>query len=683
MGSKVQPYFILTAEKVVDPREADRLEQQLLHEQLNKRALFPTPAPPPSSNSALYPGLASATEFPILVLNKSKNKKKRKVKYKITVKEVRKKGPMNKRMQMIKEKLEKSREMMNNQKVKDAEPDLKCENSKPQVKTDEVPEYGDITKPLFKLDRSVSDMGPNALVKTRRDGPGPSPFVYFVVSEETIEDTSLLVNEDGDKLVFSKSADKRRRLRTVEDNRMKRDRCGQLSQSAKMRNLAREVGLKTNVSKSLDEQKDGKFFSRNMPVINEIVFSGPEFEASPTKKTNNRRVMRSAHSPPKIPPGTPATTIHTSPSEIPEENEFDADETVPRKPFLSGPMYTGKAKGLHSVTLGTFELPTITAEQKRRALGLGTRFEEFSGATNRNSVDSKNRKVSFADQLPVIRGNGFISETDGGSEMPSLGSRAHTMGSITLPSEQAEKQMMCQRYQAPGVVNNGGGRSRGRGCIPLPLSKIDIVSNVYDEMIVKMIQEYLHDTNTPTRQSQLARELLVHLQKHNENMKELNVPNLDGSRQRMRHKEMMKHKKKAQQLINDISLSAPPNTAEDLKPKTLTPLFTGVPEIPLNQLGPAGMDDDQPQTAGSTENTPKEETVPFVQITFKNRPDDDTGKSGADDAQPSRLGDKSRSDVNSKQSHRPILTPVVVTSFQMAPPGLSKDDTYISMTSKV
>lgn len=651
MGSKVEPYFILTAEKVTNPKELEKINTERLQNRLEVDRTPPiTPAPSGvSGNTARVDGFGNRFK---------KKKKKHVVRYKIPVKEVRQKDSMNKRMELIKEKLEKSRERFNLQKSKQGSCDLKCEPSEAVVEEE--------VDGMFKLDRSVSDMGPSAVVR-KTDAAGNSPYVYFVVSEERLKDPTL-VNEKGERIT-SRSADKRRRVRIVEENRLKRDKKEKQSQSAKMRTLAREIGLKcTPVSKSGEGSPCGK----QHPSMNLIVFPGPDHDTVRPQTQNQAKGTRIIHSPPRIPPCTPANTVH---SDFRVDQTFiDADETVPRKPFLSSPMYNGKIKGVHSLSLSNVELPNISADQRRRALGFGmsSRFDDFAYPSTKPQTSDKQRKVSFADPLPVIRGSGFVlssgeNKDSQGLDFPTLGPRAVTMGSITLPSEQTEKQSMCQKYLAGESAASARTKKFG---VPLPLPKIDIVSNVYDEMIIKMIQEYLQDSNTPSRQSQLARELLVHLQKHNEHMKELNVPNLDRKGKPNRA-EIVKHQKKAQKLINDINFPVPPNTAEELEPKVMTPLEKDrnppVPEVTVDED-----EKEQPQ-----------KSIPFVQITFKNRLDDATSVSS-----PTMLGvlkpdDKPKSREESRRSRdKPILSPVTPVSFQMVPPGLSKDDSFVAVSLK-
>lgn len=659
MGSKVEPYFILTAEKVRNPKELKELSTK----QIDTVVQDNLPRTPPPS------GVSGNTGVDIVLNTIPKTKKKGFVKYKIPVKEFRKKEKLSKKMELIKEKLEKSRERFNELKRSKGEVDLKCEPNGTNVN-------GDIYANPFKLERSVSDIT-HTMTSTKKHETS-SPYVYFVVTEEENE-------EENDGKVVSKSAGKRRRLRIVEENRLKRDRIERLNPSAKKCGIARELGLKSNILVK-DESRQG---NPNKPSVSHIVFQGQENEPPlRSKRQASSKVLRTIHSPPRIPPGTPATML-TNQSGEKHEPTTDADENVPRKPFLSGPLYTGKNRGMHAFSLQHFELPEITPEQKRRALGMSSKFDEF--AYPKPQSEQRQRKVSFADQLPVVKGSGFALSSSEireslGFEIPTLGPRAVTMGSITLPSERLDKQSVCQKYLAG--ENMSSARTLRKFGVPLPLPKIDIVSNVYDEMIIKMITEYLQDTNTPSRQSQLAKELLVHLQKHNENMKELNVPNLNKkNKSKLNKDDIIRHQKRAQQLLNDINFPAPPNTAEETEPKVMDPclrsvdmLETSPPDVPEFEETK-----DKPEET----NTENQRNIPFVQITFKPKGGEtepevnDHSLTGDNVASDNQIRSNSKSTVNEKRPNsRPILSAVTPVSFQMAPPGLERDESFVSVPFK-
>ena len=657
MGSKVEPYFILTAEKVTNPKELERLEAERLKNRLETEQSPPiTPAPSGVSYNATRNG------------QRLRKKGKRVVKYKIPVREIRQKDNINKRMEMIKEKLEKSRERFNSEKNRVGDLELICE---PGGVIEEEPSG------MYKLDRAVTDLEPTGSDKRKESNDSDTnPYVYFVVSEERLKDPSIM-NEKGEKIT-SKSADKRRRVRIVEENRLKRDKKEKQSQSEKMKTLAREYGLKNSPSVSVTKSSEGSLGGKSQPSMNLIVFPGPDYDTVRPQTQGHRKSSRIIHSPPRITPCTPANTVHSALS-IDAQPILDADDTVPRKPFLSSPMYNGKVKGIHSLTFGSFELPNISADPRRRAQGFGMlgRFEDFAYPSSKPQTSENRRKVSFAEPLPVIRGSGFVLSTgenkDGlGMAVPTLGPRALTMGSITLPSEQTEKQAMCQRFLAGESA--AASRSRKFG-IPLPLPKIDIVSNVYDEMIIKMIQEYLQDSNTPSRQSQLARELLVHLQKHNEHMKEINVPILDKNKGKLNKSELAKHLKKPTTRTNDFP--APPNTAEELTPTVMTPLdserknYVKVPE-------------NTPDLEKESSTKELQKSIPFVQITFKSKKDHDMPEMHSRTDSLLTPSEKPRSNAGSERKSRdkPILSPVTPVSFQMCPPGLSKDDSFVAVSMK-
>ena len=640
MGSKVEPYFILTAEKLPNPKESV--------------SLYPEKTPPitPAPSGAFSSLVEEET-----LLKKSKLKAKF-IKYTIPVKEVRKKVKLTRKMELIKQKLEKSRERFNLKKRVETDPDLKCEPGVFGNKdTSELP---------YKMDRSVSDLTP--MVKDKENQGGATPFVYFVVSEEQLRDSYDSVTLETGEKIKSKSADKRRRVRIVEENRLKmKEKKG----AAKMQGLAREIGLKSDIDSKPESRQDPRPPTRQ-PSVNQIVFPGAAYEVSSQKLKPNVHVIQS---PPRIPPGTPATTLAYSAS--------DPDENIPRKPFLSGPLYAGKAKIDSAQASPMFGLPEIPADQKRKALGLATRFEEFAYNSKPQSSQSK-RQVTFADSLPVIKGSGFVLESRHEIDMdtPSLGPRAVTMGSITLPSERLDKQSMCQKYLLG--ENMSSVRATRRNGVPLPLPKIDIVSNVYDEMIIKMIQEYLQDSNTPSRQSYLAKELLVHLQKHGEAMKEINVPNLKNVKNRP---EFFKQTSLKLQSM----LRVPPNTAEGTAIKTLGTTGDST-EMPNNDKKETNEEDrEETRQKSADKKTPdKMETIPFVQITFKNKEGNQAHHFHTPDQLPDMPDEEivpPKSSEGARETHtsqsdkkpRPVLTQVTPVSFQMAPPGLSKEDTNLSI----
>ncbi|XP_060607508.1 uncharacterized protein LOC132759707 [Ruditapes philippinarum] len=641
MGSKIEPYFILTAEKVTDPREL----QNIRNDENDTPDKLPT-TPPPSGVSG-----QTGTDIILKFGQKSSRKKKGFVKYKIPIKELRRKDTLNKKMEIIKEKLEKSRERFKGQTRSNEEINLMCG---PAHLNKDLSSSVD----TFKLDRSKSDMSP---VKQTE---GSSPYTYFVVSDD--------IKEDAIGKSVSKSADKRRRVRNAEENRWKRERTDGQKSPVKKVGLARELGIKSSIKLKPDSSGSSK------PSISHIIFEGPESQEQPKFHNTNSKIIRSVHSPPRIPPCTPSVSLFTHLGESKTEQPVeDTDDSVPRKPFLSGPLYSGKNRGTHSFSLQHLELPNISADQKRRALGLGTKFEEFTYPKPQS--EQRQRNFSFLNALPVVKGTGMLfnfneMKENIGLEIPPLGPRSMTLGSILLPSEKLDKQSMCQKYIAGDSMATAK-RVKKTGT-PMSLPKIDIVSNVYDDMIIKMIKEYLQDTETPSRQSQLAKELLVHLQKHNEHMKELNVPNLNKKqKQKVTKEDILKSHSKTQQLINDMNFVAPPNSAEDFEAKVMTPLAK------TREIANSGMLEEREETGVDRQllkSADNPRSIPFVQITFKDRALENDSPGYLLAKEDSTLSNSKEQTKEKKSNERPILSAVTPVSFQMAPPGLSKEDSFIT-----
>ena len=621
MGSAVLPYFISSQEKFSAPNtNANITADQLRAEDPLDRAPPTTPAP-------------SATT------DEKGERRRKKNKYKIP--ELKRHEPMRKKMELIKEKLEKSRERYNERRKLQEEAELQCG---PTVIG--LNEHGDIPK----LDRSVSDLGPNNLSNrypTKR-ADGSFPYVYFVVAQDTIAESDDYADESDDNIQIAKSAKNRRRKIFLEQNRRKKEK---QAKTAKMQGIARELGLKSNplLPKQFTRERPA-----TQPAINHIVFP---IAAAP--QTNLRRI----HSPPRIPPGTPATIVH---AEFNQLDEHDPDDNIPRKPFPSGPLYAGKPR-VHSYSLQTFELPMITPEQRKRALGLASseNFGDFS--VPKPQSQRSQRKVTFADSLPVIRGSGFVfGDKDSyktNNTFQSLGPRAVTMGSITLPSESLDKQEKCKKLQMSDREAVKLARKMG---IPLALPKIDIVSNVYDEMIIKMIRDYLQDSNTPSRQAQLARDLLVQLQQ-NETLKQMKILNEEKEELEAIAGKVIEEKDETfGEMENSNTEMTPTVVVEDM------PTFEDIHNKPKTPSTPVA----------------RARHTPLVKITYKpsaelKEKEDETSsdKSKEDNAtlkadnQPKSAN--SARDSASPKTARSTLTP---TSFKMPPPGLSREETNLSIS---
>lgn len=634
MGSTVIPYFISSHDSFPGSNNNTGLTAEQLQAQ---NALNRTPPTTPAP-SAITDEKGRRTTG------------KKLLKYKIP--KLKRHEPVRKKMELIKEKLEQSRERYKERKqLQEQISALQCE---PTVIG--LDEHGDIPK----LDRSVSDLGPNLSSRypTKR-ADGSFPYVYFVVAQDTIAESGDFAEESDENSQIAKSVKVRRKKIFLEQTKRRKEK---QAKAAKMQGIARELGLK---SSPLNPKPYSEERPVTQPAINHIVFP---IEAAP-QQTNLRRI----HSPPRIPPSTPATVVHTEY----QSDDQDPDENVPRKHFISRPLYAGKPK-IHSYSRQTFELPLITPEQRKRALGLASSDSFEDSYTPKSSSQNRQRKVTFADSLPVIRGSGFVfGEKDvnrNNDVFQGLGPRAVTMGSITLPSERAAQQEKCQKLHVSDKEAVKFARKIG---IPLALPKIDIVSNVYDEMIIKMVRDYLQDSNTPSRQAQLARDLLIQLQQ-NDTVKQMQrLQDLQDEQEAITAQTMeeAKQKKLSKKMStpNENSVESE-NTNEEAKHQVVVKGMPTFEEIHNNK----------PKTPSTP--VARARNTPLVKITFKTS----AGVTEVDALEEDKTEDddklKAVNPPKSSDSIKSITSPklprstVIPTSFKMPPPGLSREATNLSIS---
>ena len=147
--------------------------------------------------------------------------------------------------------------------------------------------------------------------------------------------------------------------------------------------------------------------------------------------------------------------------------------------------------------VSTLELPEISAGTKRRALGT-------SPAKNRED-GSERKMVTFADGLPVIKGNGIpvlgVKPVDANiPQSASASCPASLAGKLGAPPRAGEQSMeegqgasyLQPPWSAPLTLRSISSITpKSRLYTPMALPKIDIVSEIYDELIVKTIQNYL------------------------------------------------------------------------------------------------------------------------------------------------------------------------------------------------
>ena len=148
-----------------------------------------------------------------------------------------------------------------------------------------------------------------------------------------------------------------------------------------------------------------------------------------------------------------------------------------------------KSQSQKQCPVNTVEFPEICPAAKRRALGNSF----MSGSTVRHS---EKKLVTFSEGLPVIKGNS-IHVSKSSESIPTHPSLLYssTTGREFVRSEEVTKledEFLKPPWSAP-ITNRSSGMtsSKSRLYAPLPLPKIDIVSEIYDELIVKTIQNYL------------------------------------------------------------------------------------------------------------------------------------------------------------------------------------------------
>lgn len=208
---------------------------------------------------------------------------------------------------------------------------------------------------------------------------------------------------------------------------------------------------------------------------------------------------------PMIPPPTPATvttynTMDRPDDECPTERHFSIGDL--RDFHEHRTCNPGKASPPRLI-----ELPYISADLQRKNLGSSNSSMEGKAMdVYRKALQSESgKKVHFAEglDLPSIRG-GTIGIPRG--LISNLGNRPNTMPTIISGREDFEKYMNT----AIPKTAFGTPRSRKPGQ-PLNLPKIDIVSGVYDELIVKAIEAYINEFPPNSKQGKVARQLLQQL----------------------------------------------------------------------------------------------------------------------------------------------------------------------------
>lgn len=299
---------------------------------------------------------------------------------------------------------------------------------------------------------------------------GDMPYVYFVVSVDRLQrsktDLSLSSYESLESSVSGNSSVKKKNKLLSRNQRRKKKQDDNYS----------------TVSKS-----DGNFSSGKKQIF------------------SRKQIPFCYNSSPVIPPPTPATVTTYNMQDRAEDDcqterhlsvgdlrDFNENRTV----------LAGKASPPRLI-----ELPYISADLQRKNLGSSnSSMEGKAMEVYRKALASESgKKVHFAEgfDLPSIRG-GAMGIPRG--LMPNFGNRPNTMP--TIMSERDD----FDRYVNTAIPKTAFGTPRSqKPGQPLNLPKIDIVSGVYDELIVKAIEAYINEFPPNSKQGRVARQLLQQL----------------------------------------------------------------------------------------------------------------------------------------------------------------------------
>ncbi|KAK3092388.1 hypothetical protein FSP39_002206 [Pinctada imbricata] len=295
---------------------------------------------------------------------------------------------------------------------------------------------------------------------------GGMPYVYFVVSVNKLSngnrDLSSLDDSFADASI-STIATQRRKTKHPVSRRRKRafdDNPLQLSKS------------------------DGSFVQAP-PLMRSVTMPATVPSAMPSNYPRN-------------PPATPATI--TTYQDKTEDTEDKRDSLADLTDF------NDNKSSQRGFSARLIELPYISLDQQRKNLGSSNASMEGKAMeVYRKSISQDSKRVHFAENLdlPNISGNGISIPR--GLFAKNFGPRPTTMPAILSAREEFDKpRYVCPRtaFGTPRVKKNTQ---------PLNLPKIDIVSGVYDELIVKAIETYIHEFPPGSKQTNLARQLLKQL----------------------------------------------------------------------------------------------------------------------------------------------------------------------------
>ncbi|KAL3873922.1 hypothetical protein ACJMK2_036999 [Sinanodonta woodiana] len=328
-------------------------------------------------------------------------------------------------------------------------------------------------------------------------------------------------------------------------------------------------------------------------------------------------------------PKNSTTVPVTTGSSLKLEDNTDARSSEEEKMREHGENYNseigyieGRPKN-SSYTVKTFELPFISPNQK-------VKTKLMNKLKKSDEQKSSKKEVTCAEPIPVSRGKTFVVRELGTENLETLrmGSRSKTMSDIDIDA----KKSYCQKIQnEPSVVLP---KLRKMG-LPLTLPKIDIVSKVCVDMVKNMIKCYLHDPKTTSRQAQRASKLLAHLQAQ----------------------ELEKEKQSFERKEDDTITSASSPSQRTIKPASRE----------------ANILPQSDRTLASLSEETLEKHIASVKIKFKSKDDDATaeGQSFSRHTGVAAVENRHKGDAN--------VVPVAPTYFKMSPPGLSRENTELTI----
>ncbi|XP_062621507.1 uncharacterized protein LOC134283090 [Saccostrea cucullata] len=298
------------------------------------------------------------------------------------------------------------------------------------------------------------------------------PYVYFVVSVDRLQrsktdlsSSSYDDNSLGSSLSGNSSVKKRNKLLSRSQRRKKK-------QEDDFPTVSKSDGNFSNGKKQIVTRKHFPFFYGSSPVI------PPPTPATVTTYNMQDRADDECH-----------TDRHLSVGDLRDFNDNRTNQP-------------GKASPPRLI-----ELPYISGDLQRKNLGSSNSSMEGKAMEvyRKTLANEPGRKVHFAEgfDLPNIRGGGMGIPR---GLISDFGARPNTMPTIMSGREDFE------RYMNAPIPRTAFGtpRSRKPGQ-PLNLPKIDIVSGVYDELIVKAIEAYINEFPPNSKQGKVARQLLQQL----------------------------------------------------------------------------------------------------------------------------------------------------------------------------